>query len=56
MLVMSGFIILMREMIGFLRQEKKFWLLPLCIVLVLITTLLIVVESSAIGPFVYSLF
>jgi competence protein ComGC len=46
----------MRELFGFLKQEKKFWLLPLCIVLVLITTLLVVVESSAIAPFVYGLF
>lgn len=53
---MSGFITLMRELFTFLMQEKKWWLIPLCLMLVLLTTLIIVAEHSAIAPFVYSLF
>jgi hypothetical protein len=53
---MSGFMTLLRELFTFLKQEKKWWLIPLCLTLVLLTTLIIVAESSAIAPFVYSLF
>jgi hypothetical protein len=53
---MSGFLTLLRELFAFLKQEKKWWLIPLCVTLVLLTTLIIVAESSAIAPFVYSLF
>ena len=47
---------LLRELFTFLMQEKKWWLIPLCVTLVLMTILLVVAESSAIAPFVYSLF
>jgi hypothetical protein len=53
---MSGFLTLLRELFTFLRQEKKWWLIPLCVTLVLMTILIVVAESSAIAPFVYSLF
>ena len=53
---MSGFLTLLRELFTFLRQEKKWWLIPLCVTLVLMTLLIVVAESSAIAPFVYSLF
>jgi len=53
---MSGFMTLLRELFTFLKQEKKWWLIPLCMTLVLLTALIVVAESSAIAPFVYSLF
>lgn len=53
---MSGFMTLLRELFVFLKQEKKWWLIPLCATLVLMTILIVVAESSAIAPFVYSLF
>jgi hypothetical protein len=53
---MSGFITLLRELFTFLKQEKKWWLIPLCVTLVLMTILVVVAEHSAIAPFVYSLF
>ncbi len=40
----------------FLRQEKKFWLLPIVLILGAIGVLLIVAQSSAVAPFVYTLF
>jgi hypothetical protein len=53
---MSGFMTLLREMFAFLKQERKWWLIPLCLTLVLMTVLIIAAETSAIAPFVYSLF
>jgi hypothetical protein len=39
-----------------MRRNKKYWLLPLVIVLVLIGALLVATQSSALAPFIYSLF
>lgn len=41
---------------GFLRYRKKFWLLPMVTVLLVLGVLLVFTETSAIAPFVYSLF
>lgn len=43
------------EFIGFLKQNKKFWLLPLIIVMLLLAGLLIL-SSTAAAPFIYTLF
>jgi hypothetical protein len=40
----------------FLRVRKKFWLLPLLTMALLFGTLLVLAESSAIAPFIYTLF
>lgn len=40
----------------FLRVRKKFWLLPMFVMLLLFGALLIVAESSALAPFIYTLF
>ena len=40
----------------FLRVRKKFWLLPLLVMMVLFGLLLILAESSALAPFIYTLF
>lgn len=40
----------------FLRQSKKYWLLPIIIVLVLVGALLIFAQSSALAPFIYTIF
>lgn len=53
---MSGFLTLIRELALFLKQEKKWWLFPLCFVLVLMAALLIIAETSALAPFVYTIF
>jgi hypothetical protein len=47
---------LLREFLGFLRKEKKWWLVPLVVVLLLLGTLLVLVEGSAVAPFIYTLF
>ena len=40
----------------FLRERKKYWLLPIVIILVLLGTLIIFAQSSAVAPFIYTLF
>jgi hypothetical protein len=44
------------EIWAFLRVRKKFWLAPIIILLLLLGLLIIFTESSAIAPFIYTLF
>jgi hypothetical protein len=44
------------EFWGLLRQEKKYWLAPLVLMFVLVGILLIFAQSSALAPFIYTLF
>ncbi len=47
---------LIRELWGFVMVNKKFWLLPLFVILVLLGALVVFTESSAVAPFIYALF
>ncbi|MBU0485633.1 MAG: hypothetical protein KKB30_14095 [Proteobacteria bacterium] len=40
----------------FLKTRKKFWLLPIIIVLLLFGILIVMTSGTAIAPFVYTLF
>ncbi|HEX8475253.1 MAG TPA: DUF5989 family protein [Pyrinomonadaceae bacterium] len=40
----------------FLRQNKKLWLLPIIIVLLLMGVLLVFAQTSALAPFIYTIF
>ena len=40
----------------FLQQEKKYWLVPIVIVFVLFGLLIVFSQSSAVAPFIYTLF
>jgi hypothetical protein len=44
------------EFITFLRQEKKYWLVPIVIVFVLFGLLIVFSQTSAVAPFIYTLF
>ncbi|OGW75095.1 MAG: hypothetical protein A2Z72_05610 [Omnitrophica bacterium RBG_13_46_9] len=46
----------LKELWGFLATRKKWWLLPILIVLLLLGLLIIFTESSAVAPFIYTLF
>lgn len=50
---MSAFL---TELWDFMRERKKFWLLPIIMVLLLFGTLLVLTEGSAVAPFIYTLF
>ena len=47
---------LVREFWDFLRVRKKWWLLPIIIIMVLMGTLLVVAQGSALAPFIYTIF
>lgn len=47
---------LFRELWEFMRVRKKFWLLPILIIMVLLGGLLILAKGSAVAPFIYTLF
>ena len=40
----------------FLKVRKRYWLLPIVLMLFLFGTLIVFTESSAIAPFIYALF
>ncbi len=44
------------EFLQFLAQEKKYWLVPIVIVFVLFGLLIVFSQSSAVAPFIYTLF
>ena len=45
-----------KELLGFLWKRKLWWLIPVIIFLVLIGFILIVAQTSSLGPFIYTLF
>jgi len=44
------------EFWSFLRARKKLWLIPLFVVMLLVGALLVAAQSSAVAPFIYSIF
>ncbi len=44
------------ELWEFLKYRKKYWLLPIIFVLVLLGLLIVVAENSVVAPFIYTLF
>lgn len=44
------------ELWAFLRARKKFWLLPILVVLALFGVLIVLSQGSAVAPFIYTLF
>tara|TARA_X000000368_G_C22683100_1_gene559157 strand:- start:171 stop:320 length:150 start_codon:yes stop_codon:yes gene_type:complete len=46
----------LKEFLEFLKVRKKYWLLPIIIVLVLFGGLIILSQGSAIAPFIYTIF
>ena len=44
------------ELWTFLRVRKKFWMLPILIMMVLLGGLLVLTQGSAVAPFIYAIF
>lgn len=44
------------ELWRFMRARKKYWLLPVLIVMFLLGGLLVLAKGSAVAPFIYTLF
>ena len=45
-----------KEFLDFLRERKKYWLLPIVIVLGLFGVLIVLSQGSAVAPFIYTIF
>jgi hypothetical protein len=46
----------LKDLWGFMKERKKFWLAPMIVLLLIIGLLIVFGGSSAIAPFVYTLF
>jgi hypothetical protein len=44
------------ELLRFLRARKKYWLVPVLLMLLVIGGLLVLAQGSAVAPFIYTLF
>ena len=47
---------LLKDLFSFLKTRKKFWLIPLLVILLFFSFLIIMAGGSAIAPFIYTLF
>jgi hypothetical protein len=47
---------LLSELFEFLKERKKWWLIPIVVILLLLGILMIIAETSALAPFIYTLF
>ena len=45
-----------KELWNFIRVRKKFWLLPIMIMMVLFGALIVLSQGSAVAPFIYTFF
>jgi len=47
---------ILRDLWGFMRTRKKYWLLPLIVTLLLLGLLIFAASGTAVAPFIYTLF
>jgi hypothetical protein len=47
---------LLKDLWGFMKERKKFWLAPIVLVLLLLGALVVFSQGSAVAPFIYTLF
>ena len=45
-----------KDLWDFMRERKKFWLAPIIIVLLLLGSLILLAEGTAVAPFIYTIF
>ena len=45
-----------KEFLEFLNVRKKYWLLPIIIVLLILGGLIVLTQGSAVAPFIYAIF
>ena len=46
----------LKELWAFMKVRKKFWLLPVLLIMLLLGALIVLGEGSAVAPFIYTLF
>lgn len=47
---------LLQDLWGFLKVRKKFWLLPIIMLMVLLAVFFVIAQNAIIAPFIYTLF
>lgn len=47
---------LLKDLWGYMKERKKFWLAPIIIILLLLGALLVLTQGSVIAPFIYTIF
>jgi hypothetical protein len=47
---------LLKELWAFMKVRKKFWLLPIIVVMLTLGALLVFAQGSALAPFIYTIF
>ena len=47
---------ILAELLDFQKKKKKWWLLPIVIFLVLLGSLIVLTQGSALAPFIYAIF
>ncbi len=46
----------LKELWAYMRTRKKFWLIPILLVMVILGVLIVLAQGSAVAPFIYTLF
>lgn len=47
---------LLNELWAFMRARKKYWLIPILVMMVILGVLIVMAQGSAVAPFIYTLF
>lgn len=46
----------LKELWAYMRTRKKYWLIPILVVMVILGSLIVLAQGSAVAPFIYTLF
>jgi len=46
----------LKELWAYMRTRKKYWLIPILLVMVVLGGLIVLAQGSAVAPFIYTLF
>ncbi len=47
---------MLAELWAFMRQRKKYWMIPILVMLVIFGGLIVLVQGTAVAPFIYTIF
>lgn len=47
---------LLKDLWAFMGERKKFWMLPIIVVMLLLSVLFVLIQGTAVAPFIYTLF
>ncbi len=47
---------LLQDLWAFMKERKKYWLAPIIVMMLLLGSLIVLSEGSAVAPFIYTLF